>query len=285
MSTVIDGAAEGGAERQGIQVIARAAAVLRALESEADGLSLSDIAARVGLARSTVQRIVGALAEEQIVISATPRARVKLGPLIVRLAAAANVDVTALARPIMQALSQEVRETVDLSVMSGRHAVFIAQVPGPQRLAAVSAIGESFPLHCTANGKALLARLPEERRAKLLRGPLVSHTLNTITETGELVSQLDEIRRTRIAWDHEEHSEGISAVGTSFADAMGRDYALSIPAPTSRLERRRAVLTETILRAADRLASLFRVTPTQSQAFSGELDTGSPPGKCSDSSV
>jgi IclR family acetate operon transcriptional repressor len=44
-----------------VQVIARAAAILRALEDEAAGLSLGQIAQRVNLARSTVQRIVAAL--------------------------------------------------------------------------------------------------------------------------------------------------------------------------------------------------------------------------------
>ena len=70
----------GTADRSGIQVIARAAAVLRSLEREPDGLSLGDIAARVDLPRSTIQRIVAALVEEQLLMSASLKARVKLGP-------------------------------------------------------------------------------------------------------------------------------------------------------------------------------------------------------------
>ncbi len=73
-----------------IQVIARAAAILRALENEADGLSLGQIAQRVKLARSTVQRIVAALAAEKLLMAASPTGRVRLGPTILRLAAAAR---------------------------------------------------------------------------------------------------------------------------------------------------------------------------------------------------
>ena len=55
-----------------VQVIARAAAILRALEDEAGGLSLGQIAQRVNLARSTVQRIVAALEAEKFLIAASP---------------------------------------------------------------------------------------------------------------------------------------------------------------------------------------------------------------------
>ena len=55
-----------------IQVIARAGAILRALENESAGLSLGQIAQRVHLARSTVQRIVAALVAEKLVIAASP---------------------------------------------------------------------------------------------------------------------------------------------------------------------------------------------------------------------
>ena len=60
------------APKQRIQVITRAANVLRSLEGEASGLTLGQIAQRVGLARSTVQRIVDALREEQFLIAASP---------------------------------------------------------------------------------------------------------------------------------------------------------------------------------------------------------------------
>ena len=85
--------------KQRIQVITRAAKVLRALEGEANGLTLGQIAQRVGLARSTVQRIVDALREEQFVIAASPTAGVRLGPALIRLAASASVNFDQVTRP------------------------------------------------------------------------------------------------------------------------------------------------------------------------------------------
>jgi DNA-binding IclR family transcriptional regulator len=136
--------------KNSIQVITRAINVLRALEGEPDGLSLGQIALRVGLARSTVQRIVDALRAEQFVIAASPTAGVRLGPALIRLAASASVEFDQITRPIMSDLSQAVGETVDLSVLKGNVAIFTDQVQGVHRLRAVSAIGETFPLHCTA---------------------------------------------------------------------------------------------------------------------------------------
>jgi len=105
--------------KQGIQVIARAATILRALENEKDGLSLGQIANRVELPRSTVQRIVNALAEENILIAATLNARVKLGPAILRLAANTNFDFSSFVRPHLDRLAQQTGETVDLSMHQG----------------------------------------------------------------------------------------------------------------------------------------------------------------------
>ena len=59
-------------------------------------------------------------------------------------------------------------ETVDLSAVKGDHLVFVDQVTGSQRLRAVSAVGETFPLYCTANGKAYLAQLDDSAVEQLI---------------------------------------------------------------------------------------------------------------------
>jgi DNA-binding IclR family transcriptional regulator len=239
--------------KQNIQVITRAINILRALEGEPEGLSLGQIAQRVDLARSTVQRIVDALRAEQFVISASPTAGVRLGPALIRLAASASVEFDHITRPIMAELSQAVGETVDLSVLKGNSAVFTDQIQGRHRLRAVSAIGESFPLHCTANGKALLSVLPGDKLDRLLRLPLPRLTPNTITKPADLLKEIELSRRTGIAMDDEEHTEGICALGTGFLDPMGRAIALSIPVPTTRFKRIRQELGAQLLAARERI--------------------------------
>jgi DNA-binding IclR family transcriptional regulator len=245
-----------------IQVISRAISVLRALEGEPQGLSLGQIGERVGLARSTVQRIVEALRDEQFVIAASPTSGVRLGPALIRLAASASVEFDRITRPILGTLSQVTGETVDLSVLKGNAAIFTDQIQGSHRLRAVSAIGESFPLHCTANGKALLSLMPADKVAQLLRGPLPRLTPKTIIHRAALLKSIEACRRTGIAIDNEEHTEGISALGTGFLDPMGRAIALSIPVPTARFARARQSLGAQLLAARARIREALGEPPS-----------------------
>jgi DNA-binding IclR family transcriptional regulator len=241
------------ASKHRIQVITRAANVLRSLEGESNGLTLGQIAQRVGLARSTVQRIVDALREEQFVIAASPTSGVRLGPALIRLAASASVHFDHVTRPIMTDLSQTIGETVDLSVLKGRSAVFTDQIQGRHRLRTVSAVGESFPLYCTANGKAILSILPDEQVDRLIVSPMPKLTPNTITKRSELMKAIEICRRTGYAVDDEEHTEGISALGTGFIDPLGRAVALSVPIPTTRFKRLRSGLVAKLLAARERI--------------------------------
>ncbi len=185
-------------DKSQVQVIARAATILRALEEENAGLSLGQIAQRVNLARSTVQRIVSALETEKLVIAATPNGRVRLGPTILRLAASVRSDFIALARPFLERLCEELHETVDLSTVKKDHLVFIDQVIGPQRLRTVSAVGETFPLYCTANGKAYLAQLTDAGVEALIGRAYEPRTPKTLTRLDALLADLKAARRNGV---------------------------------------------------------------------------------------
>src|SRR5436305_10200736 len=193
-------------DKSQVQVIARAAAILRALEEQPAGLSLGQIAQRVALARSTVQRIVAALAAEKLLIAASPTGRVRLGPTILRLAASARTDFVALARPFLVRLSNELNETVDLATIKKDHLIFVDQVIGPHRLRAVSAVGEAFPLYCTANGKAYLAQLDDDAIGPLIGFSYEARTPSTLTTFDRLIESLHVIRKAGVAFDREEHT-------------------------------------------------------------------------------
>jgi IclR family transcriptional regulator, acetate operon repressor len=234
-------------DKSQVQVIARAATILRALEDENSGLSLGQIAQRVNLARSTVQRIVAALEAEKLVIAATPNGRVRLGPTILRLAASVRSDFIALARPYLERLSEELNETVDLSTVKKDHLVFIDQVIGPQRLRTVSAVGETFPLYCTANGKAYLAQLADPAIEALIGRAYEPRTDKTLTRFDTLLADLKTVRRQGAAFDREEHTLGVCAVGVAMQDPLGNAVAISVPVPTQRFQDRQALITERLL--------------------------------------
>jgi DNA-binding IclR family transcriptional regulator len=242
-------------DKSSVQVIARAATILRALEEENAGLSLGQIAQRVNLARSTVQRIVAALQSEKLLISATPNGRVRLGPTILRLAASVRSDFLALARPFLERLSEELHETVDLAMVKKNQLIFIDQVIGSQRLRAVSAVGETFPLTCTANGKAYLAQLSDKAVEALVGRTYVPRTPKTITRLDVLLKELAAVRRSGVAFDREEHTLGICAAGVALQDPLGNPVAISVPVPSQRFADRKALI-------AERLAATKRAMET-----------------------
>ena len=242
------------ADRQGVQVIARAAALLRALEHQPDGMSLGELAKAIDLPRSTVQRIVDALDNEGFVIAASAVSGVRLGPALLALAAATRFHIAEAARQTLEALAKECGETVDLSIADQDKAVFIDQVSGTHRLTAVSAIGVSFPLHSSANGKAVLAAMVDADIAKLRkRLRLAAFTPHTITNWDRLEREIETIRRTGLAFDREENSIGICAVAMAIRSPSGEIAAISVPAPAQRFLANEAKLAATLLKHGGRL--------------------------------
>lgn len=222
-----------GDSRAGIQVIRRAADVLRALDGQHQGLTPSELADRLGLARSTVHRIVSALDEEGLVATVRP-GRYRVGPELIRLGSGQRGEVRMTVRPFLERLSAEVNETVDLAVLIQDHVSFIDQVAAPHRLRAVSVVGATFPAHCTANGKALLAELSDDHLRALLPDRLPQLTPNTKTTRAALMAEIAQIHETGVAFDDEEHTLGICAVGAVVRDQFAAVAAITIPLPTQR---------------------------------------------------
>ncbi|MEL6964778.1 MAG: IclR family transcriptional regulator [Pseudomonadota bacterium] len=235
------------AERSGIQVIARAAAILRTLRDNPSGMSLGQIAERVALPRSTVQRIIGALVSERLVISGSKGGGVRLGPELGSLAEAARYSTVEQCRPVLADLTEETGETTDLSVLRGDSMIFLDQVPGLHRLRTVSFVGEVFPLTTTANGRACLAQLPEN-----VAQQLVEREWDSSDREGSIVSmmaRLKDIRTQGLAYDLEEHTSGISAIGFAFKDWAGDLHAISVPIPSSRFDTARLTVEAALQKA------------------------------------
>ena len=234
--TAVDEGARGGS---GIQVLARAAEILRLLHRHPHGMSQSEIGAQLGLARSTTSRLLIALEAEGLVSTSGPRGRYRLGPEIVRLATSARRSAWLDLRPRIIELSSRLGETVDLSVLEGSSAVFVDQVVADNRLRAVSRVGAVFPLHASANGKALLAVMPEPDVRRVLGGRLERFTPATVTDPEALRGELARIRSSGgIAVDREEHTLGVCAFGAVIG-TVGYDLvAVSIPVPTQRFTER-----------------------------------------------
>ncbi len=224
-------------DRGGVQAIARAAAVLRALAQQQGSLSLGQIAAETDLPRSTVQRLVQALQQERFVETGGPSSPgVRLGPALAELAGAIRLDVVRLARPHLQALFDTVRETVDIATVQGREVRFLDMIVSDRELRVVPRNDATQPLHCMANGKALLAAMPDEAVERLMGPDLEQATARSVASLPALLAELADVRRSGFAYDRQEHSEGVCAVGVPVIPVQGRAYAVSAAVPEQRFE-------------------------------------------------
>ncbi|MEO0487827.1 MAG: IclR family transcriptional regulator [Pseudomonadota bacterium] len=245
--------------RSGIQVIARAAAVLRALKADQSGLSLGQIANAIDLPRSTVQRIIGALQAERLVAADKKGRGFRLGPEIAALAEGTRYDIVETCRLHLMELAQATGETTDLSVLRGIGMSFLDQVPGTHRLRTVSSVGEVFPLTTTANGKAALSLLPPPRAAQLIRDEWDRRGIDG--DLPRFLANVELIRKTGLAYDLDHHSSGISAIGFAFKDHRGAIHAISVPVPTMRFEAVRPTVEDALQRTKPHVESLMAQDP------------------------
>ncbi|MDA4844090.1 hypothetical protein OOZ53_01965 [Hoeflea sp. E7-10] len=130
--------------------------------------------------------------------------------------------------------------------------VFVDQVVGTHRLRTVSAVGETFPLSTTANGKAAMALLSDDVAAGLIARELGSRD-DKKRVLSDVIREVEEIRETGMAFDINEHTDGISAVGAAFRDVNGLVYAISIPVPSHRFDGKRDKLCAALSDAMDKV--------------------------------
>ena len=238
--------------RDGVQVLSRAALLLRELSTAPEGLTPIALADRVGLPRSTCYRIVGSLCQEGLMRLA-PSGKVHIGAGLISIAAAVRRELRHEAGPYLKKLSHELHETVELVVLEGEEALFTDQYVPQRALRVVAEVGDRFPLYCTACGKALLAELGREEAEQLVPARLDPLTSHTIVDRRALLAEIEETRATGVAFDHEEHTLGVSAVGAALQDAGGAMAAITVAMPAARLEGQEERISVALLRARDEI--------------------------------
>lgn len=236
----------------GIQVISRAADILRLLGASNEGRSLGQIAKGVNLPRSTVQRIVEALALEGLISKDRGDHGVRLGPEVQRLARVGAENLRERWLPVMKSISTACGETVDLAILDGDRMRFVDQIVGDHRLRAVSSIGTTFPLTSTANGKAALACLETAEATDLIKSEVQRDALSE-DRVATTLADIANIRSGELSHDMNEHTDGICALGFAMRETNGDIYALSVPVPSHRFERVQNELIQHLCDARDHL--------------------------------
>lgn len=228
-----------------VQSVDRAITILELLAREGES-SVTEIAAGLGVHKSTAFRLLATLETHRLVEQISDRGRYRLGVGNLRLAGAttARLDVVSEARPVTRQLATDTGETVNISVRSEESALYLDQVTGSSGLQSHNWVGQRIPLHATSNGKVLLSELSEAELAAALPH-LPRYTDRTITSRVQLLEQLADVRRHGYALAIDELEVGLTAAAAAIRSAHGDIIAsMSISGPTFRLTRAR--LEETV---------------------------------------
>lgn len=251
-----DGNSSQGGERGvgGVQSIARAFGLLEVMAESGGIVGLSDLAQRSGLALPTIHRLLRTLVGLGYVRQ-EPSRKYALGPRLVLLGDGASRLLGARAAPELAQLVESLGESANLAMLDGHEIVYVAQAPGRHAMRMFTEVGRRAAVHCTAVGKAMLARLPESRVDELLqRAGMDAQTPNTITKPRTLKRELVRIRADGYAVDNQEQELGVRCVGVALPGEPAR-AAVSISAPVGRLGDELIPVAVPLLRdAAARLA-------------------------------
>ncbi|QXJ21128.1 IclR family transcriptional regulator [Actinomadura graeca] len=212
---------------------------LRILEElgEAGPLGPTELAQRLGLNRTVVHRLLKTLAARGFVSRQDNLYRP--GPALARLAETIQPDLRAVAGPVMDRVAEASGETVVLHSLDGHEAVVLDQAVATRHVVQVShRIGARHPLTVGASGRAILAFLPADAVARILKAE---------EEPAPVEKSLATVRRRGYAQSHDELQLGVHGIAVPLRAADGTAFAsLAILVPTSRthdLERRVPLLT------------------------------------------
>ena len=220
---------------------------------------VSDVAAELGIARSTAHRLLAMLVYRDFAVQSEDRSY-RPGPAIAAkpLRGEPTQRLRQVMRPHMEALCDQVAETINLVVRLGTQTRFLHTVESAHILRVGDRQGTILPAWKTSGGKVLLAELPDAQLTALLRGASGRPPEGlTAAERRSLVTQLRLVRDQGYAENIEESESGVCAIGVCVRDRLGDPVAaLSVSAPSVRYtpDRSRVFLRE------------LRTTVTRAQA-------------------
>ncbi len=220
----------------GVQSVDRALGILEVLARTGES-GVTEIAAQLGVHKSTAFRLVATLEAHRLVEQTAERGRYRLGVGILRLAGAtsARLDLVQEARPLCRQLAADTGETVNLAVLSESSALYLDQVAGSSALQPHNWVGQHVPLHATSNGKVLLSELDEGALDDVL-GAMPTFTPHTITRRRRMREELQTVRDQGYALAVDELEVGLTAVAAPVRNAHGDVVAsMSVSGPTFRL--------------------------------------------------
>jgi DNA-binding IclR family transcriptional regulator len=242
-----------------VPALDRALLLLREIARAPEPLTLSELAERIGVSRSSVFNLLTTLQHHGMVEKHPRHKTYQLGVSIFELGQAYLERVSLVPAFNQEALQivQRCQETVKLAVLEGRDVVYLGKQEGQYSVRLVARVGSRVPAHMTAVGKVLLSGLGDGELAALYQGyDFPIRTARTIRTLEALRGELQAARAHGFAYDREESSVGLTCVAAPIRDhSQAVVAAISIGVPNERLAGNRIdELRLIVLRAAQNIS-------------------------------
>lgn len=209
-----------------VQSLERGLAMIRAFDAEHPELTLSEAAERTGMSRASARRFLLTL-QELGYVHATGRA-FRLGPKVLTLGYAylSGQSLRDVAEPRLRALSEQLGESVSLSVLDEESVVYIARVAASRIMTIGISVGTRLPATTTSMGRVLLSGLDEAAlTAFLAEHPAHALTQRTVTDPAELAARIREAGEQGYCLVDQELETGLRSLAVPVPGGEGRIVA------------------------------------------------------------
>lgn len=244
-----------------IQSVARAFSVMEQLSKNGD-MGVRELQASTKFGVATVHRILSTLNELGYVRQDASTGRYGLTYKVLALGNSVTVhnEIVQLVHPLLKELSDELEETVHFVERTGMNIRYIDKVvPSVGVVVTSSYLGMELPMYSTAVGKAIMADLSDEEVRDIWeRSERVAFTPHTVSTFEELKKQVDEVKKTGIAYDLGERETHVFCMAMNILDVTGKpNYAISISCSDSRMKENCERYAVSLRAAKKRLTNLI----------------------------
>jgi DNA-binding IclR family transcriptional regulator len=230
-------------ETPSIQSLDRGLLILEAVGKSPEPVSLGQLAALLGIDRSSAFRLAKTLQRRGFLSNINAGRDYLLGSSVWRLSRQYDWSkmLARVAHESLKTLAAETNETAHLAIRERRQALFIDHVTSSHVISISGQTGELVPLYCTSHGKALLIDFEERELVDLFGAkPLKAYTRNTIQSIRSLAAECRSLREKGFATDESEYLEGVRCLAAPIRDRGGAVIAsIGISAPEARFPRER----------------------------------------------
>jgi IclR family KDG regulon transcriptional repressor len=242
-------------ESESLRTVQRAIDILNCFSFDQTELSLTEIANKIDLAKSTTTRLLATLEQNGFVMKNPNSLKYRLGHRLYYLGSISGRSnkVREVAKPIMDELRDITKETVNLHILEQNYRVCIEQSEGVLSIRHLVRIGETLPLWAGAGGKAILAYQSEEFKESIFK------MVDSGTKLMKLMSELKAITAEQFASSMDEREVGLAAVASPIFDVNGEVKAsLSVSGPSMRFSEERIKLLKVhVIESARKISTLM----------------------------